>query len=251
MADQPYFTNAEIHALRLQRDALRRQLGDAEGEVERLRRVTESLAARNAELLELLRRARAAGRQVSPAELAGALTDAIERGSQAIEGRVVAAARAEIRASLQLERNRAGLVVGDPRTIDTGSLSTLTFDLRPVPPTPDQETGQAGLEAVAAALLELQRALDRELPPGAREPGSAALAAVSALAAAPPDAGQLGPRLQPLVERLELLGGPLPGIADAVADLGARRAALSPQPSGDELAALARSLGTVAAALAR
>jgi hypothetical protein len=251
VADQPSVTRAEVLALRLQRDALRRQLDVAQEEVDRLRQVTESLVARNAELQQLLRRARAAGRQVSPAELAGALTDAIERGSRALEGRVVAGARAEIRASLQLERNRAGLVVGDPRSFDSGSLSTIIFDLQALPLTPTQETGLAGLDAVVAAVLELQRVLDRPWPPAAREAGPAALVAVSTVAAAPPIAGQLGSGLQSLVERLELLGGSQPGLADAVADLAARRAALSPQPSGDELAGLARSLWTVATALAR
>jgi hypothetical protein len=241
---------AEVHALRLQRDTLRRQLDDAEQELERLRRVTDALLRRLAEVLEQLRRTRAAGRQVTPGALAAAFARSIEAGARTLEGRTVAAARADIRAALQVEQDRAGLVVGDPRGMDPGSLSTITIDLRPVPLGPAGEAQRSGLTQVLAAILGLQRALDREVPPAARQAAEAAVAAASELAAEPPEASRLGARLAALTGSLRRLADLLPELARAVAGLERRRAALAPEPSAADLSALAAALGIVTDAVA-
>ena len=240
----------EAQALRLQRDILRGRLVDTEQEIERLRRLVDALLVKQADLEDQLRQAQTAGRQVSPAALAAALANAVDRGAAALEGRTIVAGRAEIRASLQVEQGEAGLVLADPRGVEAASLSTISFDLRPVPPTPTEEARRIGVQRVLDALLRLQSALDREVPRAGRETAATALAETSALAAAPPDSTAVGPQLAGLTAVLRRLATWLPELAGPAADLEARRTALSPQPSGGELAELAAALEAAAVAAA-
>src|SRR5262249_7936808 len=144
---------AENFALRLHLATVQQQLAMALDEVGKLRLITNSPLTRQATLLEQLRSAQAAGRQVSASVLGAALSAALERAAGSMENRTISRARAHIRALLQIEDGEPGLVIGDPRIAESASLSTLTLDLLPVSPTLAQLAMQSALARVQNRLL--------------------------------------------------------------------------------------------------
>jgi hypothetical protein len=241
---------AENFALRLQNETLQRQLALADDEVSRLRMVTSSLLTRQAALLEQLRRAQAAGRQVSPDVLAASLAAALERATGAMEDRTIARARAQVRAMLQIEGGDPGLVVGDPRSAESASLSTLTFDLSPLPPTRGQQAMQTALARVQNRLLHLQTALDRDIPSDAQRVVAAAQTQLSLLLSAPLDLPSLASRLADLTSALLQLAELLPDIGGLAKELEGLRASLPAEPSPADVTALADAIEAVAVAVA-
>jgi len=239
---------AESFALRLQREGLQRQLTMTEDEVSRLRLITSSLLTQQAALLEQLRQAQAAGRQVSPSVLAAALSAALERAAGSMADRTIARARAQIRAMLQIEGGEPGLVVGDPRSADSASLSTITLDLLPVPPTLAQLAMQVALARVQNRLLRLQSALDRNISADAPAALAAALAEVSLLVSDPPQPATIGSRFASLTAALMQLAEWLPDLAAPARELEGQRAALASGPSDAQVSAFAEAIEAVAVA---
>ena len=235
---------AENFALRLQLETVQQQLAMALDEVGKLRLITNSLLTRQAALLEQLRSAQAAGRQVSASVLGAALSAALERAAGSMENRTISRARAHIRALLQIEDGEPGLVIGDPRTAESASLSTLILDLLPVSPTLAQLAMQSALARVQNRLLQLQDALAQIIAPRA----PAALAETSLLLTDPPPPATIGPRFAALAGALMQFSEWLPGIAAPARELEDCRAALVSVVSEAGVSALAQAIEAVAVA---
>ena len=239
---------AENFALRLQLETVQQQLAMALDEVGKLRLITNSLLTRQAALLEQLRSAQAAGRQVSASVLGAALSAALERAAGSMENRTISRARAQIRAMLQIEDGEPGLVIGDPRIAESASLSTLTLDLLPVSPTLAQLAMQSALARVQNRLLRLQDALARTIAPRAPAALATALAETSLLLTDPPPPAAIGSRFAALTDALMQFSEWLPDIAAPARELEDCRAALVSVVSEAGVSALAQAIEAVAVA---
>jgi hypothetical protein len=240
----------ENFALRLQNQTLRQQLILTDEETRRLRLLASNLLTRQAALLEQLRRAQATGRQVSPEALAISLSAAVERAAASLEGRTIGRARAQIRAMLQIEGGDPGLVLGDPRSAETASLSTVTFDVTPLAPKLAQEAMLTALSQVENRLLHLQTRLDRDVAADAQRAHTAVQVEVSLLLTDPPDAPSLASRLVDLTSALLEWVEWLPDLGTPARELERCRASLSADPSDAEVAVVADAIEAVAIAVA-
>lgn len=225
----------ELEELRKQVAWMRSTIAAQEGEIERLR--------------EELRRVRLERRRTSVEKLVRALSAAVEAGEAALADRVIAAATAEITASLEVADGDAGLVVGGARELGREAASTISVDLRRAPPTPAQEAWRVAALEVSAAALELQAALDRPLSGLDAALVADALARASELAAVPPGAAGLVAALRALAGVLVPLSAPIPPMAEAAAALAGLTERLEAAPSPDALAAVAGGLRELVAVL--
>ncbi len=177
--------------------------------------------------------------------MVGSVVDSIEKGSAELTGRTVGSARAELRAALRIGRDGTGLTLADPLTAPS-ALSTVAFDLHPLPPTTIEQQTTTALAAVRQALLVLQDALGEHPPADV----GVLLAHVSAAASAPPAAvgelpaalGRLPGELRTVAERVPAAGAELETAAAAVATMTAA-------PSAPEIDRLASALAAAARAL--
>jgi hypothetical protein len=241
---------ARVTALELERERIDAVVAGERAELLRLRGVVESQRAEIERLRERLREVEETARQVALETLVRALRGAIESGSRSLEGRVVGAARAEIRAALGIDHGTEGLVVTAPGVYGEQALSTITLDLRATPPEPEQEAAGVALAGLVDAALSVQRALDRELPAEAVAPARAALAQAAAFALTPElTAPDVATRLGPLATSVHVLAEQLPALAPSARVLEERRAALPPAPAAAALAAVAAALAAVGEAL--
>jgi hypothetical protein len=239
---------ATLTAVTVDRDVLKRVVDRRDLELAALRDLVTRQQARIAELTERLRNAEAAARQVALDAIVRALGAALETGEAGLIDRVIVAARAEIKAALQVSGGEAGLVLGAPGAYDADTLSTVTFDLRRLPPDAASERRGAALAALGTAVQDLQRALDPGLGDAAVDD---ALAAASALAAAPPPAlDAAAAAMAPLAGALERLGAARPALGAATAAIHERRAALAARPEAEEGTALAAAVRDVAQRIA-
>jgi hypothetical protein len=146
---------AAVAALTVDRDVLKGVVDRRELELASLRDVVARQQAQIADLTERLRNAEEAARQVALEEIVRALAGALQTGEAALTDRVIVAARAEIKAALQVAGGHAGLVLGAPGAYDSDTLSTVTFDLRRLPPDPASERRAAALAALATTVEEV------------------------------------------------------------------------------------------------
>ncbi len=157
---------AELRALLRERQILRGRLDSQDAELARLRALLEEQQARLADLQERLRLAEKAATELALEDVVGSVVDSIEKGSAELTGRTVGSARAELRAALRIGRDGTGLTLADPLTAPS-ALSTVAFDLHPLPPTTIEQQTTTALAAVRQALLVSPQRRPRRLPPSA------------------------------------------------------------------------------------
>ncbi len=220
---------ARLRGLEAAQLSLGRRLGGQQSELDRLRSLVSTLQSELLAAQQELARLREEQAHLAVDELVASIAGAIDRGAAAFTGRALTSARAEIKALLAIAGGEAGLLLAPPATASPGQLSTVSIELRPVPPDAADAALASGLAAVRAAILELQTALEN------RDVAGAAFAAASALAASPPAVADLAAALQPLVRALGV-----PEVADAAGSLGA-------PPSPRRLTDLAAALRAAAA----
>jgi hypothetical protein len=163
---------AETAEARLEAVAIERQLWDWPWERDRkelaeLRAKVEAQAAELERLRQELRALATLRRVISFEDLVAAIVGAVDRGAEALPGRVVASAQAEVRALLAVDGSSAGVNLREPGDAPPSALSRLTVDVRPVPPPlsapPVEQTrlaeNPAALDDVVRTLLELQTVL--------------------------------------------------------------------------------------------
>lgn len=239
---------AAVAALNVDRDMLKGIVDRRELELASLRDLVARQQAQIADLTERLRSAEEAARQVALEEIVRALAGALQAGEAALSDRVIVAARAEIKAALQAAGGQAGLVLGAPGAYDADTLSTVTFDLRRLPPDPASERRGAALAALATAVEEMQRALDPALGDAAVDDVAAAASRLAGVPPATLDAAAAA--IAPLAGALERLGAARPALAAGAAAVQERRVALAAHAEADEATALAAALRDVAQAIA-
>jgi hypothetical protein len=241
---------AASSALRAQRFSIDAELGGARAEAQRLRAVVEAQAAQIAALRAQLRDAQSAAQQLAVETFAASVLSSIERGSSALRGYVLAAAAAEIRGALHIGTGPSAISIGSARTLAPEALSTFSFTLAPLAPTLAEEPVLRGLDRLVGAVLDLQRALDRELPAPASGPAQVAIAQAAAVASAPTiTADSAGARLGDLVAALRALAGALPAIKTAVGAVADASAVLEAGASADALRSAAAALGDLSGTL--
>ena len=215
-----------------------------------LARLRELVRSQQAELVEL--RARVAElqekrRTVPISMLVAAVLDAVQRGSDALEGRTVSNARAEIKAPLDIDEATQGLILGDPAVAPAGSLSTISFSFAAVPPSLADQRVRAALGTLLEAVLHLQRALDGVTLTGAADEARSALAAASTLAASDTLTAETAKaESAALAAAGDALGSARASLAEAAGELGRARNALSAPPSADQLLRFAAAVDELA-----
>jgi hypothetical protein len=215
------------------RERVREDADRLRDQIQRLQRVIDAQQEELAELRERLRQTEAELRQVGVQALVASVVAAVQDGAQALECRTVAAARFELRAPLRVGRAGNGLVLAAPGTYDAASLSTVSLDVRPLPPSPAEEEERRALARLLASALALQHLLERRpFPPAAEQPAAVAFVQLSALVALPPTAARLRQRLAPVAEALATLAGQaqVPQAVQAAVLLRRRAAALPDRP---------------------
>lgn len=216
-------------------------------EIARLRALVRQQQAEIVELRARLQELQQKRRSVAISSLVAAVLDAVQRGSDALEGRTVSNARAEIKAALDIDAETQGLVLGDPAVAPAGGLSTISFSFSAVPPSLVEQRGRAALGTLVEAALRLQRALDGASLHGAAEEARSTLAAASSLAASrtlTPETAKV--ETAALAAAAEALGAARPELAAAAGELARARNALSAQPSADELLRLTAAVDELA-----
>lgn len=219
-------------------------------DLRRLQRLVDSQLVEIDELRGRVRELEARLRQVPVETLIESMVDAVEKASEAVEGRTIPSARMELRAALRLTRQGGGLVLAAPGIYPPEALSTVRFDVRRVPPASSEEARAAALAGLVDAALELQHALD-EVPAEARAAGNQAQQRLSALVAAPVSAEELAPRLRDLAESVGELAGRVAAAAPAAEALSARASGLAARPDPGGIERITATLRDVAAALGR
>jgi hypothetical protein len=238
---------ALAQTLRRERDAALGLRAELERENARLQALLEKLQSQLGEVREKLKEAVARRRGMPVEELLAAVLEALEAGSRGLTGRVIADARLELKAALQVEERAAGLQVAAAGLFPPHSLSTLSLTVRPTPPGRWEEACARGLAAILMAAQALQEALAREFPPAAAPLAATALAQLSGVLAAPPAAPEeVAAALRPVAESLTLLADRLPKLAPAARELAGRLAVLPPRPAEELLGQLAATLAAVA-----
>ena len=221
---------ARLRSLDAERLSLGRVLIDQRDEVGRLRALVSSLQTQLLAAQEELGRLREERAQLAVDQLVASIAHAVDRGASSFTGRALTAARAEIKAVLTVAGGDAGLLLAPPATAVPAQLSTVSFELRSVPPDTAAAALASSLAAVNAGVLELQTALE------ARGGSNAALAAASAYAASPPaEASGVAGAIRPLVRAL------------GAGEVKAAAAALGTSPSARQLGDLAAALHAAAA----
>jgi uncharacterized alpha-E superfamily protein len=237
---------ALAQSLRRDRDAAVADRASLSQENARLKALVEKLISQLGEVREKLKEAVARRRGVPVEELLQALLDALEAGSRGLPGRVIAEARLDFKAALQVEEKTAGLQVAAAGLFPPKSLSTLSLTVRPTPPGLWEEGRRRGLAAIMEAAQALQEALSGSFPLDAAKEAATALAQVSAFLAAPPQAPEeLAGTLKPVADSLSTLAGRLPKLTPTARELAARVADLPAAPAEEHLAALATALAAV------
>lgn len=219
-------------------------------EIERLRKLVEVQRAEIERLRERLREVEAARRQIPIESLIEAILAAVDAGAQTLPSHAITTVRADLRVPLQVESGVAGMAVAAPGIYPGQALSTLSVDLRPLPLTPYEEARRRAIGAVLAAVLDLQRGLDRPFPSEARSPAETALVQASVFLDSPavtPDT--LGQRIGGLVQSLTALAAALPALAPAAQALAERRDRLPASPAEEDLEEMAGALAAVETAL--
>jgi hypothetical protein len=199
---------SELLAVRVQNHLIGGELASARAETERLQTIVRQQAAQLDALREELRWLRTEVRRVQVEELVRSFARALRLGSEALEGRTIVAADAEIRAPLVVSGD-AGLVVSDATSFDPSALSTIRFQLRtlpphagetrpsqappeqpPPPPEPEPEPTPPPPELDPAALAALRSAAERLawIEPGDVNPLALVAAEPAAAGAQWPDA---------------------------------------------------------------
>jgi len=220
-------------------------------EIARLNDVVAHLQEHVTELREQLTAALRARRQATVGGVVGSIVDAIDVGSGALDGRTVVRANVELKARLAIDGGTPGLVLVDPAHDVPESLSTLRFDVRPLPPALGGDASRTGTADVLAAALELQRSLDAVAPERQAATADARAAAAALAAADPGDLSAITLALVGTTQALAGLAASDPAVASAVAALDERRAALTPASSAAELAGVAAAIRDLAHALDR
>lgn len=256
---QVTLSRVDAEVARSQLRSARWQYKLAEGELQaarkenaRLQTLTEHMEAQLAELRLRLKEARANFRQVSMEELVQSLIDAIESGASGSENLVIAGAKADIRVALQVDRGVAGVLTGPPGLYPGEALSTISVDIKTSPPTPLEESRRSAVAEVVAAVLDLQAALDRELPPKAVKPAQEVIARAGKFITAPslaPDAIKI--QLASLVNSLKVLAPRFPLIKPFTNALIEVYSAFPSSPASRDLEVLARAIAEVAHSLER
>jgi hypothetical protein len=242
--------DAAAHELRLALDTTRATLDEGTTELLRLRQLVQQQAAEledlRAQLADVLR----SRRQVTLATMIEALNQAVQQGEAALVGRTVAVARAEVRAALAIESGQTGFMLAAPGIYPSSALSTVTVDLRTVPPTPSEEARVRSLAAIDLAVLAIQDELDREWSTAAAGLAGIALIQATAFLTAPERrADTTADQLVGLIASLAALGEPIPQLGPVCGRLEEQRASVSSPPTPDELTALAQALQEVVAIL--
>jgi hypothetical protein len=235
----------QVAALRSERLALLGRLGGQDDELVRLRKLVEALQARLVATEQELARLRADRAQLGLDELVGSIGAAVDRGSDALVGWTVATARADVMARFHVDGDIAGLTLSSPADADSTALSTVSFELRPVPADPVRAALDSALALVRDSVLELQSALT-----GA-EGGERALAAASLLAASTPAPEELRADVASLVKALGELAEVQPGVAGPAAEASLAASALGSSPTVRQLADLAAALHAASTVVAR
>lgn len=216
-------------------------------EIARLRSVAERQAHEILRLREELREAEERGRQTAMRSLLESVLSAVETGSRALSGLRLARLEAEIKGLFDVRGGEGELVIGAPsRPTARGELSTVRFEVRPVPSTPHEDELARLLLPVSGALLELQRALDRDFGSALAPAAATALATLSALLAAPlspPSA--LERALTGLAGDLDELAASHPPLSEALSALSAQ-SPLPAEPTREAARARAGALERVA-----
>ncbi len=145
----------------LQLDQLMTALAQRQQEIERLRALLQMQQAQITDLRNQLAAALAARRRIDIESLARSVAGAMQNAEASLEGRTMAGARAEIRADLSIEGADVGVSTGATLS-PPESLSTFSFDFRPIPPSPVAQAELMAWTALRSAVLEVQRALDRD-----------------------------------------------------------------------------------------
>ena len=215
-------------------------------ELARLRQQSAQQLSEIASLREQLRTARETALSAPLLATLAAFLEAFETGSAALEGRAITQAHGELRAGLRLRSGSAGLALEDPLQLPAEALSTVSFDIRPLPASPEADRLRAAAGLVVAVLADLQRALERL---GAKR-AAEALASASGLLADPPGAGELAGAIGPLASALHGLAAEVPALGEPAAAVEERRAALGEAPSAEGVEALAGALRAAEEALA-
>src|SRR5919197_6503086 len=146
----PLFPSARVVALQAEVDALRlrerlRAGAPQVDEAAWLRGVVARQAAEIEALREQLRKAQEERRSAAVETLVRSFAHALSAGEEAVPERTVTWARADLKVRLDVG-DGAGVVAGDPHDLTGDSLSTISFELRRLAPTLEQE----GLLAAAA-----------------------------------------------------------------------------------------------------
>ena len=250
---EPTRLYVRVEAAEAYADSLRERIELEEGlwdrrgiEIMRLRALVGHQQAEITELRARLTELETTRRSVPISVLVAAVLDAVQRGSDATEGRTVSNARAEIKAPLDIDGDTNGLILGDPSLAPAGALSTISFSFSAVPPSlVDQRVG-AALGTLVDAALRLQRALDAATLTGATDAARSALAAASALAASDTLSTETSrAETGPLTAALDALATARPPLANATTEVGRARNALSAPPSADQLLRLAAAVDEV------
>jgi hypothetical protein len=236
---------ALARAREMERDSLARTSQLQRQEIDRLRELVENQAAELMTLRERLRDLEAESAEVPLEALLRGFSDAIEEGSKSIEGRTVSSARAEVKAAMRVRRGAAGVSFRSAGTYDAGALSTVSMDLRSIPPTPAEEALAGALQVVVTAVQRLQRALDLDLGVDTSTPAAHAAAFLGDVPP-PRDAAE---RLASLVAALSQLAQDLPVLGEPAGALANRHAAVRAEPTRNELLDVAVALRRVAETL--
>jgi hypothetical protein len=241
---------AELAAIRL-REQIREPLGDGEriDEVLWLRRVVARQASEIARLQDRIHELEQERLGLGLEELVRALAAAVETGEAALEGRVIGGVRADLKARLDIDGN-AGVTLRDPQDLAGAALSTISVDLRRVPPIPAEEARRAAAGEVLTAAALLQAALDREW--SEREAGLAtrALGSASVLAAAAPRPDDVPALARSLETAVRPLAAQVPVLESSAAALTAVATSLPDRPAAEELSRLAEAVRAAADAIA-
>ncbi len=249
------FPAARVAALEAQLDALRirerLRLGALEiDEVAWLRRVVAQQESELERLRDQLRQVQAVRRRATLDALIRAVADALASGEAAMPGRSIAFARAELKVRLELGED-PGIAVGNAGDLTRDSLSTISLELRALPPTLEEEHRRTAAAAVIEAAAALQHALD-DVPQAADTVTAAALAAASVLASAPAEPPDALPALaRPLADALLALAARVDALTAPAREFADRLAAVATPPSGAEIAALSAPLREAADAVSR
>jgi hypothetical protein len=232
--------------LKLCEDALQAALK----ENERLRSQINYLEAQMQAISARLDEVKACFKQVPVEEMIKSLIDAVESGSKWDGNLAMANARAEIRVAIQVGKSGAGILAESPGVYPVDALSTISFDLKASPPHLAEELQQRAVADTKLAVLNLQTALDRELPEELKESAGAVIArAGEFVASSSISFGSVRVSLEGLVKSIIFFSQHLETAALSAKNLAEIYYALPSYPSCQELEVLARAIGNTAQSL--